>query len=51
MDEKTEQLLLSIAGFLNLITNGMVPVPAHAKTEATELLEKIGEAIAAGRDA
>lgn len=38
------ELLLEIAGFLNLIAQGHIPVPEHAKREAVQLLQKIGDA-------
>ena len=42
MDEKTKALLLEVAGFLTLITNGVIAVPDHARTKAEKLLNRIG---------
>ena len=40
-------LFLRLAGFLTLITKGLVPVPGHAAKEAAQLLDEIGEMVRA----
>lgn len=44
---KERQLLLEIAGFLTLLSNGMIAVPPHVCAEANALIEKIGKLLAA----
>ena len=41
MNEQTKSVLLQVAGYLTLIAKGITPHPS--KTEAEELLNKIGE--------
>lgn len=50
MDEKTQRVLLGVAGFLRLLAEGHLPVPDHARKEAAEHLNKIGELLAEPRE-
>ena len=45
MTNDTRFLLLQIAGFLTLVSKGLIPEPL-ARKEASELLDKIGDAVA-----
>lgn len=49
MDEKTRSVLIQTAGFLTMLARGIIAAPAHVQKEASELLDKIGELIAANQ--
>lgn len=42
MDEKAKMVLLEVAAFLRVVRD-VLPVPPHAKKEAAELFDKLGE--------
>ena len=42
MTDQTRALLMQIAGFLKMISDGYVSAPTHTVQEAKQILEKIG---------